>query len=44
ALYNQAGQRLTVVRNANSMDVSGLAAGIYFIQNAKGETITLSIQ
>ena len=44
AVYNQAGQRLMVVRNANSVDVSGLAAGIYFIQNAKGETITLSIQ
>lgn len=44
ALYNQNGQRLMVVRNANSMDVSKLAAGIYFIQNAKGQTITLSIQ
>ncbi len=44
ALYNQAGQRLMVVSNANSMDVSRLTAGIYFIQNAKGQTITLSIQ
>lgn len=44
ALYNAEGKRVKVVRNANSLDVSALAAGTYFLQNAKGETITLSIQ
>lgn len=41
ALYNQAGQRLQVYRNVNQIDVSQLAAGIYYLQNAEGETVEL---
>lgn len=44
AIYDANGQRILVKRNTNQVDVSGLGTGIYFIQNAKGETLKLSIQ
>ncbi|MEM9836238.1 MAG: alkaline phosphatase PhoX, partial [Bacteroidota bacterium] len=39
ALYSQLGQRLNVYRNVNRIDVSRLAAGMYYLQNEDGETI-----
>ncbi|MEL6924191.1 MAG: alkaline phosphatase PhoX [Bacteroidota bacterium] len=44
ALYDLSGRRLMVQRNVDRLDVSQLAPGMYFIQNAKGETLKLSIK
>ncbi|PHI21742.1 phosphatase [Lewinellaceae bacterium SD302] len=41
ALYSQLGQRLRVYRNVSQIDVSQLAAGIYYLQNENGETIEI---
>ena len=44
AIYDTNGKRILVKRNTNQVDVSRLNPGIYFIQNAKGETLKLSIK
>jgi uncharacterized protein len=44
ALYNQLGSRVRVFRNVNEITVSDLESGIYYIQNAEGETLKLAIE
>ncbi len=44
ALYDSNGKRVMVQRNVNQIDVAHLAAGTYFLQNAKGNTIKLQVQ
>lgn len=44
ALYDASGKRLLVRRNVSELDLSQFNAGIYFLQNADGETIKLQIQ
>lgn len=44
ALYDASGKRVLVKRNTNELDVSLLTPGIYFVKNADGETLKLSIQ
>ena len=44
ALYNATGERILVKRGTNEMEVSHLTPGVYYIQNAKGETLKLLIQ
>ncbi|MBI1226042.1 MAG: DUF839 domain-containing protein [Bacteroidetes bacterium] len=44
AIYDANGKRVMVKRETNEVDVSGLSIGTYFIQNADGETLKLSIQ
>lgn len=44
AIYNGNGERVIVRRNVNRVDVSNLAPGMYYIQNAAGEVLKLSIQ
>lgn len=44
ALYDAEGKRLNVFRNATEIDVTYLAPGIYFIQNAEGDIQKLIIQ
>ncbi len=44
ALYDANGKRVLVQRNVNQVDVSGLSAGIYYLKNADGETLKLSVQ
>ena len=41
ALYNQTGQRLQVYRNVNSIDVSQLPAGVYFLRSDAGQLVKL---
>ncbi|MEO1260295.1 MAG: alkaline phosphatase PhoX [Bacteroidota bacterium] len=44
ALYDANGKRILVQRNTNELDVSGLTAGFYYLQNAEGDMLKLSIQ
>ncbi len=44
AIYNAEGKRVSVKRNANQVDVSHLTPGMYFLQNADGEILKLSVQ
>ena len=44
AIYNAAGQRMKVFRNRESIDVSDLSRGIYFLNTDQGETRKLIIQ
>ena len=44
AIYNTNGQRMNVYRNVKSVDVSHLAPGTYFVQNAEGQTQKLIVQ
>ncbi len=44
AIYDVRGQRVQVARNTNRVDVSGLKAGAYFVQNSEGEMVQLIIQ
>lgn len=44
AIYNAAGQRILVRRGITSLDVSGLSAGQYYVQNGKGETVSLVVK
>ncbi|MEM9259737.1 MAG: T9SS type A sorting domain-containing protein, partial [Bacteroidota bacterium] len=41
ALYNVNGQRLRVYRRVNQIDVSQLAAGMYYLRNERGQVIEL---
>jgi hypothetical protein len=44
AIYDVRGQRVKVMRNTNEVDVSDLAAGMYFVQNANRDIVQLTIQ
>lgn len=44
AIYNTNGQRMKVYRNVNTIDVSDMAVGTYFIRSADGETLKFVIQ
>ncbi len=44
AVYDSNGKRILVKRNTNQVDVSYLDPGFYFIQNAEGEILKLSVQ
>jgi uncharacterized protein len=44
ALYDANGKRVLVARNTNEVDVSTLPVGVYFLKNAEGETLKLSVQ
>jgi len=44
ALYNAEGKRIKVVREANSIDVSGLPSGMYYVQLASGAIKKLVIE
>jgi secreted PhoX family phosphatase len=44
ALYDANGKRVLVQRNTNQLDVSSLPTGVYYLKNADGETLKLSVQ
>jgi hypothetical protein len=44
ALYDANGKRVLVARNTNELDVSSLNTGIYYLKNAEGETLKISVQ
>lgn len=44
AIYDASGKRVMVRRNTNEVDVSTLETGIYYVQNAAGEVLKLSVQ
>lgn len=44
AIYDVNGKRIRVERNTNELNVSDLAAGMYFIRTSEGETKKLIIQ
>jgi len=44
AIYDASGKRVLVKRSTTEVDVSQLNTGVYFLQNADGETIKLQIQ
>jgi len=44
ALYDAAGARVRVVRNASTMDISDLAQGMYYVRFASGDTRQVVIQ
>jgi len=44
AIYNATGERVKVARNVNYVMIDDLSAGVYFLQNAEGETTKLVIE
>ncbi|MDN5202662.1 DUF839 domain-containing protein [Fulvivirgaceae bacterium BMA10] len=44
AIYNASGQRLKVFRNQQSIDVSDLTPGMYFLSTSEGETQKLVVK
>jgi secreted PhoX family phosphatase len=44
AIYNYLGERVMVRRGVNTVDISDLEAGTYFIQNIDGEAVKIIIQ
>ena len=44
AIYDNSGRRVLVKRNTTEVDVFHLNPGIYYVQNAEGETLKLQIQ
>mgnify|MGYP000323526259 FL=1 len=44
AIYDMNGKRLKVYRNVKDIDISGLATGVYFVQNANGDTQKLVVE
>lgn len=44
AVYSSTGQRMSVHRNTDRVDVNGWTPGLYIIQNSDGETLKLIIQ
>lgn len=44
AIYDVNGSRIKVMRNAQTVDVSDMAAGIYFIRNTEGETLRFVVE
>ena len=44
ALYDAVGERVRVIRNASSMDISDLAQGTYYVRFANGDTRQVTVQ
>ncbi|MBZ0098587.1 MAG: T9SS type A sorting domain-containing protein, partial [Taibaiella sp.] len=44
AIYDMNGRRLKVYRQVNSVDVSDMTAGVYFIRNEEGETLKFIVE
>ncbi len=44
AVYDANGKRVMVKRNTSELDVASLAPGIYYVKNADGETLKLSVR
>ncbi len=44
AIYNISGQRLKVVRDTKTINVSDLTPGIYFIQNTEGKSVKFIVE
>lgn len=44
AIYDAHGKRIRVYRDVNTIDVSALASGVYFLKNAEGTTQKLIIE
>lgn len=44
AIYDMNGRRMKVYRQVNSVDVSDMAAGVYFIRNEEGETLKFIVE
>ena len=44
AIYDASGKRIRVERQVSSMDIIDLESGVYFVQNAEGETKRLVVQ
>jgi hypothetical protein len=44
AIYSMTGARLKVLRNTQTVDVTDMAAGTYFIRSAEGETLKFVVQ
>ena len=44
AIYDMKGARLKVYRQVNSVDVSDMTAGVYFIRNEEGETLKFIVE
>lgn len=44
AIYNSLGQRIKVVRDSKVINVSELTPGVYFIQNATGQSIKFIVE
>ncbi len=44
AIYDMNGRRMKVYRQVNSVDVSDMAAGMYFIRNEEGETLKFIVE
>lgn len=44
AIYDMNGRRLKVYRQVNAIDVSDMAAGVYFIRNEEGETLKFIVE
>ena len=44
AIYNQSGQRIKVFRGQESIDVSDLTPGFYFLNTSEGEVQRLIIK
>jgi hypothetical protein len=44
AIYNISGQRLKVVRDTKTINVSDLNPGVYFIQNTEGKTVKFIVE
>ena len=43
-IYNANGSRIRVARDVKSVNISDLAAGVYFVRNAKGATQKLIVE
>jgi secreted PhoX family phosphatase len=44
AIYNSLGQRIKVVRDTKTVNVSDLASGVYFISNTEGKTVKFIVE
>ena len=44
AIYNISGQRLKVVRDTKTINVSDLTPGVYFIQNTEGKSVKFIVE
>lgn len=44
AIYDMNGRRMKVYRQVNAVDVSDMAAGVYFIRNDEGETLKFIVE
>ena len=44
AVYDQSGKRVMVRRNVSELDVTGLSAGTYYLQNGGGKTLKLIVE